>query len=173
MSNAPEMERLVRARPAPPADARIDASASERVALAERFGVSAIHSLRAECELTADGDAVEAHGTLWASVVQPCAVSGDDFAVAIEEPLHLRFVPQARVVDPEEEAELPVDEPDEIEFSGDHFDLGEAVAQSLGLAIDPYAEGPDAEDARREAGIAEDGKAEGPLAELLRGLKPN
>jgi hypothetical protein len=82
-------------------------------------------------------------------------------------------VREARSVDPDEEAELPANEPDEIEFSGEAFDLGEAVAQSLGLAIDPFAEGPNTDAARREAGIVQEGEGEGPLADLLRGLTPN
>ena len=171
--SAPEFSRMVRARPAPPERIAIDAGEAERAALAERFAVVAIPSLHAEVSFTPDGDAIEARGTLTAELVQACAVSGEDFPVRIEEPLNLRFVREARSVDPEEEAELPADEPDEIEFTGDAFDLGEAVAQSLGLAIDPFAEGPNADAARREAGIVQEGEAEGPLADLLRGLKPN
>ena len=169
----PEFSRLVRARPAPPERIEIEADEAERAALAARFGVAAIQSLRAELAFAPDGEAVEATGTMHAELIQTCAVSIEDFPVRIEEPLALRFVPEARVVDPDEEAELPGDEPDEIEFSGESFDLGEAVAQSLGLAIDPYAEGPNADTARREAGIVEEGQTEGPLAELLKGLKPN
>lgn len=169
---ASEFQRLVRARPFPPERLTIVANEAERAALAQRFSVSAIDALQADLAFTPDGEAVEAVGTLAAELVQACAVSGEDFAVRIEEPLALRFVPQARAVGPDEEIELPADEPDEIEFTGDQFDLGEAVAQSLGLAIDPYAVGPDAEAARREAGIAREGEAEGPLADLLRGLKP-
>ena len=169
----PEFSRMVRARPAPPERIAIDASEGERAALAARFEVVAIRSLHAEVSFTLDGEAIEGRGALTAELVQSCAVSGDDFPVRIEEPLDLRFVREARSVDPEEEAELPADEPDEIEFTGDAFDLGEAVAQSLGLAIDPFAEGPGADAARREAGIVQEGEAEGPLAELLRGLKPN
>ena len=171
--SAPEFSRMVRARPAPPERIAIDAGEAERAALAERFAVVAIPSLHAEVSFTPDGDAIEARGTLTAELVQACAVSGEDFPVRIEEPLNLRFVREARSVDPEEEAELPADKPDEIEFTGDAFDLGEAVAQSLGLAIDPFAEGPNADAARREAGIVQEGEAEGPLADLLRGLKPN
>ena len=40
------------------------------------------------------------------------------------------------------------DECDEIGYSGTIFDIGEAVAQSLALAIDPFATGPQAEAAR-------------------------
>lgn len=51
------------------------------------------------------------------------------------------------------------------------IDLGEAVAQSLGLAIDPYAIGPDADTARKEVGIVQEGEQEGPLAAALAALK--
>ena len=51
--------------------------------------------------------------------------------------------------------------------------LGEAIAQTLALAIDPYREGPDADEARKKAGIVsdEDHAPSGPLAEALAGLK--
>ena len=169
----PEFSRMVRARPLPPQEASIEANEAERAALASRFDVVRIESLRAEVALVADGAAVDATGTMTAQLIQLCAVSEEEFPVRIEEPLALRFVPEARQVDPDEEAELPGDEPDEIEYTGDAFDLGEAVAQTLGLAIDPYAEGPNADAARKEAGIVQEGESEGPLAELLRGLKPN
>jgi hypothetical protein len=164
---------MVRVRPAPPERISIEANETEREALAARFEVVAIAALKAGATFASDGAAIEARGTLVADLVQLCAVSGEDFPVHIEEPLALRFVHEARSVDPEEEAELPAEQPDEIEFSGDAFDLGEAVAQSLGLAIDPFAEGPNAEAARREAGIVQEGEAEGPLADLLRGFKPS
>ena len=170
---APELSREVRTRPHPPERLTIEASEAERAALAARFAVVAIKALRAELAFAPDGEAINARGTLTADLVQLCAVSDEEFPVRIEEPLALRFVREARTVDPEEEAELPGDEPDEIEFTGDSVDVGEAVAQSLGLAIDPYAEGPNADAARREAGIVVEGESEGPLAELLRGLKPN
>ena len=54
---------------------------------------------------------------------------------------------------------------DEIPFEGHVFDLGEAVAQSLALAIDPYAVGPNAEQARKDAGIGDEA-ASGPFAAL-------
>ncbi|GGD87468.1 metal-binding protein [Tsuneonella deserti] len=169
----PEFSRMVRVRPAPPERLAIEANEAERSALARRFDIVSVDSLSAEFEFEPEGEAVLARGTMRADLVQLCAVSDENFPVRIQEPLILRFVREARAVDPEEEAELPADEPDEIEFGGDAFDLGEAVAQSLGLAIDPYAEGPNADAARREAGIAQEGEAEGPLAELLKGLKPN
>jgi uncharacterized metal-binding protein YceD (DUF177 family) len=169
----PEFSRMVRARPSPPAEMTIEAGEAERRALAERFQIVRIDTVRASFAFEPEDDAVLATGTLTADLVQLCAVSDEEFPVHLAEPLALRFVPEARAVDPDEEAELPADEPDEIEFTGDMFDLGEAVAQTLGLAIDPYAEGPNADAARRAAGIVPEGESEGPLAELLKGLKPS
>ena len=65
----------------------------------------------------------------------------------------------------EAEIELGADDLDEIEYSGTQFDLGEAVAQSLALAIDPFAVGPGAEEARQRAGIVGE-EASGPFAAL-------
>lgn len=174
--SAPELVRMIRVRPLPGDLVVIEASEAERAALAERFGLSAIDSLRAEVTLEALPRAIRATGRLRAAVVQPCAVSAEDFPVAIDEPLDLRFVEQsARSLPAEEdfELELVADDCDEIEYAGEMFDLGEAVAQSLGLAIDPYAEGPNADAARKAAGIVAEGEQLGPLAAALAGLKKN
>ncbi|MFA9200532.1 MAG: DUF177 domain-containing protein [Cypionkella sp.] len=169
---SPEFGRVVRAYPLPPEHLAISADEAERAALAARFGIERLDSLSAELALERNGDAVIARGTMSAALVQNCAVSGEPFATGIDEPLDLRFVPAGTLPESEEEIELASGGPDEIEFAGDSFDLGEAVAQSLGLAIDPYAEGPGADEARRAAGIVIEGEGEGALAELLRGLKP-
>ena len=71
----------------------------------------------------------------------------------------------------DEEVELDADELDRIAYSGDAFDLGEAIAQTLGLAVDPYAEGPNAAAIRAEVGIKGDDQPSGPLAEALARLK--
>lgn len=147
---------------------RIAADEAERKALATRFGVVAIGRLEASVTLAPDGDAIAAEGTLEADVVQTCAVSGDDLPVAVRERLALRFVPEREIV--EAEIELEEDDLDEIPFSGTAFDLGEAVAQSLALAIDPYATGPEADRVRREKGL-EGEAASGPLAEALAALR--
>lgn len=166
----PEFSRLIRARPSPPERTSIEANEIERQELAARFEVVAIELLHAELAFEPDGDAVLAKGALTAEVIQTCAVSGDDFSLRIEEPVSLLFVRQASTVDPDEEAELPGDEPDEIEFSGEMFDIGEAVAQTLGLVIDPFAEGPNADTARVDAGLIDEDAPRGPLAEALAQL---
>lgn len=141
----------------------LSATEAERAALARRFALVAIHRLEAELSLERKGETVAATGRLQADIVQTCAVSGDDLPVRIDEALDLRFVP-ARAIDAEE-LELAEEDCDEIPFEGEIFDLGEAVAQSLALAIDPYATGPGADRARREAGIMEESES-GPFAAL-------
>ncbi len=169
-----ELERLVRVRNLPNCPITIEASEPERAALAYRFEIYAVHSLTGRIELEPDGKNVRARGQLAAAVEQECAISGDPFSVAIEEPLDILFVPAATAqpkVVADEEIELDADDLDRIAYSGDAFDLGEAIAQTLGLAIDPYAEGPNAAAIRAQVGIKGDDQPSGPLAEALAGLK--
>lgn len=173
--SAPELSRIVKLKAILRDPVIVEADEAERAALAKRFGISAIDSLRAEVTLDPDGERVAAGGTLTADIVQPCAISGEDFTVHVEEPLDIVFVPSEAVTTPDDdeeiEFELDDEELDEIEYEGDSFDLGEAVAQTLALAIDPYAEGPNADAARENAGLGNDDEPSGPLAEALKALK--
>lgn len=132
----------------------LDATADECTALARRFDLVRVDSLRAEVTLVPDGANVRASGTLKAAIVQSCAVSGDDLPVTIAEPVALRFIPAGTAAQDDEELELDAAELDDIEMEPQgSFDLGEALAQTLALAIDPFAVGPNAEEARRKAGM--------------------
>lgn len=166
-----ELTRMIKARPLSGEAVVIEASAEECAALAARFALGAVEALRAEVRLEQKPRAIRAAGRLQARIMQPCAISGEDFPVTIDEPVDLRFVEDHARPATEEEIELEADDCDEIEYSGEMFDLGEAVAQTLGLAIDPYAEGPNADAARAAAGIVKEGEQDGPLAALLAGLK--
>jgi uncharacterized metal-binding protein YceD (DUF177 family) len=152
-----EFSRIVDAARLPLDVQVLIATPEECAALAQRFGLVAVHSLSARVTLASDGPAVNASGTLSADVVQSCAVSGEDLPVRISETLSLRFVPA-----PDEraaEVELEAEDLDEIEMEAGRFDLGEAVAQSLALAIDPYLEGPGADEFRRKSGILSEGES--------------
>ncbi|MDE2411667.1 MAG: DUF177 domain-containing protein [Sphingomonadales bacterium] len=163
-----EFTRIYNLRTLPAGPQHLAASETECAALARRFDMVAVKSLDATVTLTPDGANVRAIGRLKAAIVQPCAVSGEDLDVAIDEPIELRFVPALAAPDPEIEIELEAGDLDDIEMQGDQFDLGEALAQTLGLAIDPYLTGPQAEEARRKAGIVGEGQS-GPFA-ALKGL---
>jgi uncharacterized metal-binding protein YceD (DUF177 family) len=161
---APEFPRPVDERQVTAKPVAIEANETERQALARRFGLVAIDRLEATVAIERHGEALAARGRLRAAIVQSCAVSGDDLPVTIDEPLALRFVP-ATEQPAEEEIELAESDLDEIPFEGHVFDLGEAVAQSLALAIDPYATGPEAERVRKEAGLSDEASS-GPFAAL-------
>lgn len=166
---APEFSRLMDRRGLPADTVELVANEHECAALAARFGIVSINRLTASVTLIADGEVVKASGTLQAEVIQNCAISGDELPVKIAEELSLRFVPAREITD--EEIELEAEELDEIAYSGTGFDLGEAIAQSLALAIDPYLTGPEADRVREEHDLAEKGPS-GPLqAALTKMLK--
>ncbi|AKH43978.1 uncharacterized metal-binding protein YceD (DUF177 family) [Altererythrobacter atlanticus] len=142
----------------------LSAGEAEMAALAERFGLVAVKRLEVELRLQPEGEAVDVAGTLSADIVQSCAISGDDLPAKIEEEIAFRFVPDRIIED--KEIELEEEDLDEIPYSGTSFDLGEAMAQSLALAIDPYATGPNADEARKEAGLV-NAEPQGKMAQAL------
>lgn len=160
-----EFTRVFDVRQLPTEPVKLVASPAECAALAARFVLVAVKRLEAAVTLSADGPAVRAEGRLLAEVVQSCAVSGEDLAVRIDEPVTLRFVPAITALSDDEEFELSAHDCDEIELDGERFDLGEALAQSLVLAIDLFATGPDADLARRRSGLLDEA-ASGPFAAL-------
>lgn len=167
--NAPEFSRPFDRRSLPAKAVELVANEAECANLAKRFAIPAVKRLEASFELVADGAVVHAKGTIRADIVQSCAVSGDHLAVTLSEPVTLRFVPP-RAYNPDAEIELAAEDLDEVEYEGTGFDLGEAVAQSLALAIDPFLEGPNA--ARVRAEVLEAQEPSGPFAALAK-LKKN
>ena len=160
-----EFSRLFDPRHLPGTEQAVEADANERAALAARFGLVRIDRLAADIALERTANGARATGHLSAEWVQSCAVSGEDLPVKGEEPLNLVFVPAQGAGTPAEEIELEADDLDELEYEGALFDLGEALAQTLALMIDPYAVGPNAEKARHKAGLL-DQAASGPFAAL-------
>ena len=149
----------------------IEATAEERAALARRFGLRALDRL--EARLTAAPEAGGAHiaGTLVADLVQACVATDEDVPAHIEMPFAIRFV---RGLDEsgggEEEVELSDEDCDLLPLEDERIDLGEAVAQTLALNLDPYPRAPGADATLRELGVLSEGEA-GPMAAALRGLK--
>jgi uncharacterized metal-binding protein YceD (DUF177 family) len=68
-------------------------------------------------------------------VVQSCVVSGEPVPAHVDEPLELRFEP---LDEGRDEIELEADALDVMPVDGDAIDLGEALAQALAVALDPY-----------------------------------
>lgn len=136
----PEFSRPVRLTPEP-REAVLDATPAERAALAARFGILGIHALSARLALRPEpGGTVRVRGKLSAEVEQPCVVTLEPVRQRVEASLDLRILG---------EGEMPADEdpdsPDELESEGGVVDLGEAVAEQLALALDPYPRAEGAE----------------------------
>jgi uncharacterized metal-binding protein YceD (DUF177 family) len=121
-------------------DMTVDASAAECAALAERMKLPAVHAVSCTFHLIReDRDRVLARGHLKARVTQTCVVSLDAFEADVEEVFQVRFVPSG-----EESDDVDPESDDEIPYEGNLIDLGEAAAEQLGLALDPYPRKPGA-----------------------------
>ena len=144
----------------------IAANAEEMMRLADRFDLQEISRLEAEIDLARSGRQVEVEASFRAAVVQTCVVTLDPVPATLEE----RFV---QVYDPDVRPTGEFDEPLSVDddppepLIDETIDLGEMVAERLGLALDPYPRKEDATvDPRYLA--RDEGEAErtGPFAAL-------
>ena len=124
----------------------IEAFEGERAALAARFDLIALDVLTATATLVIVVGGAEARGAVRARAVQACVVTGDRVTSDVDEPFALRFIDAP--VTGDEEVELTDAECDLLPFDGGHIDLGEAVAQTLGLALDPFPRSATADEDR-------------------------
>jgi uncharacterized metal-binding protein YceD (DUF177 family) len=147
---------------------KLSAKAPECAALSLRFGLVSIKHLIAELTLTPQGDAVVMAGHLSAQVTQSCVATGEPVTAPIQSDFTIRFTgPDA--VPADTELEIDADDCDEMTHDGHVIDMGEAVAQTLALALDPWPRHPDA-DAILKASGAMEGADVGPFA-ALKALK--
>lgn len=129
----------------------IAADADERAALAARFGLIAVDALAAELAVRREAAGIVVRGRVRGHVRQACVVTDAPIETIINEPVALRFVDGAS--GEAEEVELDADQLDTIPIEGGAIDLGEAVAETMALALDPFPRAPGAEAALREAGV--------------------
>ena len=170
----PEFSRpfLIASLPPGGCSVAIEADAGERAALARRMGVPEIAALACTFRLIPESVAAQgsiiAQARLVARLTQICVVALEPFETELDEVFQVRFVPAG--------CESEDDDPfgiDEISWHGPALDLGEAAAEQLGLALDPYPRGPDApglgaesETAPEDAPGRESGRAAHPFAAL-------
>ncbi len=115
-------------------DLTVEASQAECAAIAIRMNLPAVLALTCVFHLVRERrDIVLARGVLRARIIQTCVVSLEPFEAPVEEVFHVRFVPSGEETDdPDPESD------DEIPYEGNEIDPGEAAAEQLGLALDPY-----------------------------------
>lgn len=139
------------------------ASEEERAALARRLGLLGLLSFTGELQLRpAPEGCVLVTGRLAAKVDQACVVSLEPVRQRVAEEVAWRLLPDGM------EPSDGDDDPDDIPAEAGVVDLGEALAQQLSLALDPYPRAPGAV-LPAEAG---DGGAHGPFAALAKLKQP-
>ena len=127
------------------------ATPEERRKLAARFAILSVDLLEAHFTSRRDTAGIVAKGHVTAKVVQACSVTDEPLTATIDEPVALRFVDNFGAVDGE--IELSDDALDTVPIDGGAVDLGEAAAETLALALDPFPRGPNAAAALRAAGV--------------------
>lgn len=167
MTAAPEFSRIVRADQVRrmSAETHIEADAAEREALVRRFGLSSLDQLEADYGLSEEKDTILARGHMRAVLAQPCVATGEPVPETIDTEFSLRFVVEA-------DEELPVDEEldaqdvDTIGYDGQAIDMGEAVAETMALAMTPFPRSSNADAVLKKAGVLSEEQAS-PFAALL------
>lgn len=148
---------------------RIDLSADEgeRKRIAERLGLRLLDRLEAHATLDRKGQIVRARGRLKASHCQSCVVTDEPVDSHADEAFDIYFLPEPNSSSPDEEVELRESDCDVVFHDGSAIDLGEAIADSLALSLDPYPRSAGAKAALKEAGVLSEAEA-GPFAALAK-----
>jgi hypothetical protein len=150
-----------------PSTYRLVANEGERAALARRFDLISLDRFEATVTLKREpGDAIRFDGEIDADLVQACVVSTDPVPAKVTDRFTLIYRPD---IDEATADQMALDNPeDEIiePLIGDSIDIGEAVAQQLSVAMDPYprAVGAQSSTGSVKAGLVEGDEAGAPMA---------
>jgi len=144
----------------------ISANEAERLKLAERFELLALNLMTAKISLSRNTKGIQAKGQLHCELAQTCTATGEAIAEIIGEEIDVLFAPA-----PTEDGdiELEAGECDTMFHDGKLVDLGEAAAQTMGLALNPYPRSKRADTKLRAAGVKsedEEKAVSGPFAAL-------
>lgn len=137
----------------------------ERAAISERLGLVSLATLRAHAVLERDGDAIVVTGRVQASCGQACVATGEPVPAHVDEPFRLKFLPEPTAARPDHEVELRHDDLDTVFHDGSAIALGDALVDTLSLALDPYPRSVAAQAALKDAGVISEEEA-GPFAAL-------
>ena len=164
----PEFSRPVRAEQIRrmTGDVHIAADADERAALVRRFGLVTLDRLEADYALSEEDGAILARGRVRASLAQPCVATAEPVPETVDTDFTLRFVVEGEALGEDEELELDAEDVDTIGYDGQQIDMGEAVAETMALAMTPYPRSPQADAYLKEAGVLSEEQAS-PFAALL------
>ncbi|MEW4468335.1 DUF177 domain-containing protein [Parasphingorhabdus sp. JC815] len=164
---SPELSKIIKLSDigSAPISGQITADNDQRQALAKRFDLPSIEEITADYSLKPGEYGIDFTGSIRSSLHQSCAISGQPFPVKLTEDFSIIFTEKTDVPHSEEEIELTAEDCDIIEFENARIDIGEAIAQTLYLALDPYPRGPDADDVAEKRGLKSEEEA-GPFGAL-------
>ena len=170
MTEAQPLTRVVRidALPKDGQTVTIEASAAERAALAALYELPAIAALTATLRLEPAGrGGARVTGVVHGEFTQTCVVSLEPFAATVDEPVDVRFAPEAE----EDSARRTARETLTLSLAGEddpdpvvdgRIDLGALTAEFFALGLDPYPRKPGAE----FAALPESAPTDSPFAAL-------
>lgn len=111
-------------------DEVVTADREELAMLAERLGLVVLHALSAKLRASRwRGGGLKLDGTLKADLEQVSVVSLEPFRHTVEFPVLRYFVPPGAATGDEDDVDV---------IESGHVDLGEVVAETLALELDPY-----------------------------------
>jgi hypothetical protein len=139
----------------------IEATPSEREAIAKEFDLLALDSLSADLRLVPQlGDSLALDGRLRASVVQRCVISLVPVPQEVDEEIAIDLVPEGSAAASAAGVSEDRDPPET--FGGVTVDLGAIAMEYFAMGLDPYPRAPGAELPAEAVPKAE----EGPFAAL-------
>lgn len=173
--DAAPLSRLVRVSDITPGGLplALTTSAAERRAVADAYGIDALHEMTAELRLSpVPGGGFDLTGTVRGRMTRTCGVTLEPFETVVDETVEARFMPPApasrRKADVEIEVHYDEADPPEPIVNG-MADIGAIVAEYLALGLDPHPRAPGVEFAA--AAPAEE-PARNPFAVLADRSKP-
>jgi uncharacterized metal-binding protein YceD (DUF177 family) len=171
MNDVPEFSRRIDGLRLSPSGEQFDISAKpeERAALAKRFDLLTLDNLEAKVKLTPmAGGYYRLAAGFEAQLTQACAITSEPVPARVAESFTLTYGPV------EEASEIVLDgdaEPVEPLDDG-MIDIGEAVAQQLSLALDPFPRAPGAS-LEEETDLSDRSPRASPFAALAKLRKPD
>lgn len=147
----------------------IDADEAERRRVAGRFRLKSLDRLSARISLSRKAGIIHADGVVAAEVVQACVVTDEPMPAKINAAFSVRFVPDAFGSSDEDEVELSADDCETLPLEEGRIDLGELVAETMALALDPYPRSAAADEVINELGAA--GEQDAGAFAALKALK--
>jgi len=126
---------------------------AERGGIARRLGLISLDRLEAHVTLARTGEIIRGEGRLLAALDQSCVITGDPVAAHVDEPFTLLFMPEPPTGGPDEEIELGESDCDVVFHDGAIIDLGNAIADTLALNVDPYPRCAGADATLKKAGV--------------------